>query len=113
MSSPTGGGTVAGGYAPTWNNSTSIAYLYTSNADLTTALETVGKMTVKATGETLFSEYPGYTVICEVFTPQPTIDGNGIVTDASVPALRYVFHFSDAYAATERRSTTRRTTPPA
>lgn len=106
ISSPTGEGTVIGGYAPAWNNDTPITYLYTGKANLTTALETVGKMTVKATGSTLFSEYPGYTVICEVFTPQPAIDANGIVTDASVPALRYVFHFADAYAATEANLTT-------
>jgi len=106
ISSPTGGGTVVGGYAPTWNNNTSIAYLYTGNANLTTALETVGKMKVKATGSKLFSEYPNYTVICEVFTPQPTIDDNGVVTDASVPALRYVFHFADAYVATSAELTT-------
>lgn len=106
ISSPTGEGTVMGGYAPTWNNDTPITYLYTGKANLTTALETVGKMTVKATGSTLFSEYPGYTVICEVFTPQPAIDANGIVTDASVPSLRYVFHFADAYSAMSAELTT-------
>ena len=106
ISSPTGEGTVADGYAPTWKNTTSIAYLYTGKADLTTKLETIGKMTVKATGSTLFSEYPNYTVICEIFTPQPTIDANGVVTDASVPALRYVFHFADAYSARDSELTT-------
>jgi len=106
ISSPTGGGTVAGGYAPTWNNDTPITYLYTGKADLTSSLNTVGKMKVKATGSTLFSEYPGYTVICEVFTPQPAIDANDVVTDASVPALRYVFHFADAYSATSADLTT-------
>ncbi len=106
ISSPSGGGTVAGGYAPTWKNDTPITYLYTGKADLTSALNTVGKMTVKATGTTLFSDYPDYTVICEVFTPQPSIDANGVVTDASVPALRYVFHFADAYSAMSADLTT-------
>ncbi len=105
--STTGGtGSVEGGYAPTWNNDTPITYLYTGKADLTSALNTVGKMTVKATGTTLFSDYPDYTVICEVFTPQPSIDANGVVTDASVPALRYVFHFADAYSAMSADLTT-------
>ncbi|MCR5712690.1 MAG: hypothetical protein K6G46_09630 [Prevotella sp.] len=94
ISSPTGGGTVAGGYAPTWNNDTPIAYLYTGKADLTSALETIGKMTVRAKGSDLFSAYPAYTVICDVFTPQPTINGSGVVTDASVPTVSYVFHFN-------------------
>ena len=101
-----GDNTVAGGYAPTWNNDTPITYLCTGKADLTSTLNTVGKMRVKATGETLFAEYPNYTVICEVFTPQPSIDANGVVTDASVPALRYVFHFADAYSAMSADLTT-------
>lgn len=105
ISSP-GDETVTGGYTPTWNNGTPITYLYTGKADLTSSLNIVGKMKVKATGSTLFSEYPDYTVICEVFTPQPTIDVNGVVTDASVPALRYVFHFVDAYVATSAELTT-------
>ncbi|MBR3521153.1 MAG: hypothetical protein IKN75_01320 [Prevotella sp.] len=106
ISSPTGGGTVTGGYAPAWNNDTPITYLCTGKADLTSTLNTVGKMRVKAMGETLFAEYPNYTVICEVFIPQPPIDGNGVVTDASVPALRYVFHFADAYSAMSADFTT-------
>lgn len=105
--STTGGtGSVEGGYAPTWDSNTPITYLYTGKADLTSALETVGKMTVRAKGTDLFSDYPNYTVICEVFTPQPTIDGSGVVTDASVPALRYVFHFADAYSAMSAELTT-------
>lgn len=106
ISSPTGSGTVAGGYAPTWNNNTSITYLYTGQADLTTTLETVGKMKVKAPGTDLFEAYPDYTIICEVFCPQPTIDGSGAVTDLSTPYVRYVFHFKDAYSALSSELTT-------
>ncbi len=106
ISTTGGSGSVEGGYAPTWHDDTPITYLYTGKADLTSALNTVGKMTVKAPNTDLFEAYPNYTVICEVFTPQPPIDGNGVVTDASVPALRYVFHFADAYSAMSADLTT-------
>lgn len=94
------------GYSPSGQGDIPITYIYTGKSDLTSTLGTVGKLKVTAPGSDLFSDYPNYTVICEVFTPQPTIDGSGVVTDASVPALRYVFHFADAYVATSAELTT-------
>ncbi len=83
------------GYSPSGQGDIPITYIYTGKSDLTSTLGTVGKLKVTAPSSDLFSDYPNYTVICEVFTPQPTIDESGVVTDASVPTIRYIFHFSE------------------
>ena len=78
------------------NNLYSVLSIYSGKVDLTgnwTSGSQVANAYIGAPGTDTFEPYKDYTVICEVATESPTIEGGAITSEPAI-AVRYVFHFN-------------------